>query len=137
MAEHLTPDSTPYVTTTRGILIAVKPEFSEQNSNPAAGVYVYTYTITITNQGKEDVQLVSRKWVIQDGFNRTENVVGDGVVGQQPTLKPGESFTYSSFCPLATPTGSMRGTYQMKNDRQETFDAVIGEFHLMNKNLVN
>jgi ApaG protein len=123
-------------TTTRGVTVSVQPEFNEENSNAEAGVYVYTYTITITNNGNDTVQLVSRHWIITDGFNKVENVKGPGVVGNQPILKPGDSFTYTSFCPLSTPSGSMKGTFQMKGEKGN-FDAVIGEFRLQHKSLVN
>jgi ApaG protein len=129
---------TPYLTETRGVRIAVKPEFDRDHSNIAANAFVYVYTITISNTGSETVQLLSRHWVIRDAFNEVKHVVGEGVVGQQPTLKPGEAFTYSSYCPLPTPTGSMQGSFQMKIlSSQEIFDAAINEFHLKHLALVN
>lgn len=126
-----------YLTTTRGLEIAVVPVYDEERSKPETGNYLYGYTITIRNTGEETVQLVSRHWVIRDGFNRVEHVVGEGVVGKQPILAPGESFTYSSFCPLQTPTGSMEGTYQMRTKAGEVFDALIGRFDLAHKMLMN
>lgn len=124
-------------TTTEGIEISVVPAFNEEGSNAAQNTFVYTYTIRITNRGSVPVQLISRHWIITDGFNRDEHVRGPGVVGQQPTLRPGESFEYSSYCPLPTPSGSMRGEFQMKREDGSVFDAVIGEFLLVNPALVN
>ena len=127
----------PFVTDTQGIRVSVRPEFNERDSNPEASVYVYAYHIRITNLGKEAVQLVSRHWIIKDGFSRVEHVVGEGVIGQKPLLSPGESFEYSSFCPLHTPTGSMQGSFQMRGSSESTFEAMIGEFPLKHLSLVN
>ncbi len=127
----------PYSTTTRGIRIDVEPKLNKVESNSQNSLYVYNYTISITNEGKDTVQLISRHWIITDGFNKTENVQGLGVIGQQPVLQPGEHFQYTSFCPLPTPTGKMRGTFQMKGSDNQTFDATIGEFRLADTTLVN
>jgi ApaG protein len=86
--------------------------------------------VRITNQGSETVQLVSRHWIITDALENTEEVKGPGVVGEQPVLAPGESFKYSSWCPLKTPTGVMRGTYQMVGARGNQFDIEIAPFGL-------
>jgi ApaG protein len=85
----------------------------------------------------ETVQLTSRHWVIKEGFNKVNHVVGDGVVGQKPIMRPGEKFDYNSFCPLNTPTGSMQGSFQMKTEKGETFEALIDEFSLRDRDLVN
>ena len=127
----------PYVTVTKGIRISVVPEYSPDQSRPANSLYVYNYTITITNSGQETVQLLSRHWIIRDGFEHVEHVQGDGVVGKQPNLKPGESFTYTSSCPLQTPTGTMQGSYQMRSADNKIFNAQIGEFQLAHKSLLN
>ena len=92
--------------------------------------WFFFYTITIENVGDVPVQLISRHWVITDGSGRVEEVRGPGVVGQQPTLAPGEQFTYTSGCPLATPFGRMEGTYQMVTASGESFDVVIAPFTL-------
>src|SRR5438045_1524529 len=109
-----TMDNSENRTTTRGVCVTARPAFNAAESNLAAGLYVYSYTITIQNLGKDVVQLLSRHWIIADGFNQVRHVKGPGVVGEQPVLKPGESFTYTSHCPLPTPTGSMKGSFQMK-----------------------
>jgi ApaG protein len=93
--------------------------------------------VRITNQGAETVQLVSRHWIITDGLGHTEEVTGPGVVGEQPVLAPGESFQYSSWCPLKTPTGSMHGTYQMARADGNQFDIEIAPFALKAKYAVN
>ena len=136
MTTESKPDS-GFVTTTRGIHINVKPEYSEENSNPETAAYVYRYTIRVFNKGSETVQLISRHWIIRDGFDRIEHVVGEGVVGQKPVIGPGETFEYSSFCPLPTPTGSMQGSFQMKDGTGQSFEAFIGEFKLNHPSLVN
>jgi ApaG protein len=122
---------------TRGIRVTAEPEYNEQHSKPEASLYVYSYHITIYNEGKDVVQLLSRHWNIQDGFGHIEQVVGQGVIGQQPVLKPGEQFSYSSFCPLKTPTGTMQGTYQMRGSDQAMFDVMIAPFELKSKNVLN
>src|SRR5665213_2555054 len=99
---------------TQDIKIEVEPSYVQDQSNPTQAYYFFSYKARITNESQVTVTLVSRHWIITDGFGQIEEVVGPGVIGQQPTLKPSESFEYQSFCPLATPTGSMQGTYVMK-----------------------
>jgi ApaG protein len=91
---------------------------------------VFAYTVRITNQGTDTVQLLSRHWIITDALERVEEVKGPGVVGEQPVLGPGESFKYSSWCPLRTPTGMMQGTYQMVRANGEQFEIEIAPFGL-------
>ena len=134
MQEQKHDDST---TVTRGINIHVEPRYNPKESNPTANVYLYSYTITIKNDGKDVVQLMSRHWIITDGFNEVRHVRGPGVVGEQPVLNPGESFTYTSFCPLPTPTGTMKGSFQMRGSDSKNFDAEIQEFKLFHQTLVN
>lgn len=119
-------------TTTRGVRIQVKSSYLPERSSPRDSHYFFAYRIRISNVGEETVQLVSRHWIITDGVGSVEEVRGLGVVGQQPTLEPGESFEYTSGCPLATPFGSMRGTYQLTvvPGRQEQFDVEIAAFAL-------
>jgi ApaG protein len=115
---------------TEDIRVEVLSQYSPENSRPSEGEWVFQYTVRITNQGRETVQLLSRHWIIMDGFERTEEVRGPGVVGAQPVLAPGESFKYSSWCPLKTPTGVMRGEYQMTTADGRRFDIEIAPFAL-------
>lgn len=119
-----------YEAITRGVRIRVTPHYLPQQSQPDAGRWAFAYTVEILNLGAEAAQLVSRHWIITDGLGRTEEVKGPGVVGETPRLEPGQNFTYTSGCPLGTPTGTMRGTYQMATDKGELFDAEIPEFSL-------
>ena|SRR5688572_3396584 len=113
---------------TNDVRVEVMSQHSPENSKP--GEWVFQYTVRITNQGLETVQLISRHWIITDGGDHTEEVRGPGVVGAQPVLAPGESFKYSSWCPLKTPTGVMRGTYQMLRTDGGQFDIEIAPFAL-------
>lgn len=115
---------------TNGIRVEVLSRHSPENSRPMEGKWVFEYTVRITNQGSDTVQLISRHWIITDGLDHTEEVQGPGVVGKQPVLAPGESFKYSSWCPLGTPTGVMRGTYQMAAPGRKPFDIEIAPFAL-------
>jgi ApaG protein len=115
---------------TRGVRVRVKAEYSAEHSAPQQSRWFFLYTIVISNEGDETVQLVSRHWIITDGAGRVEEVEGPGVVGQQPVLEPGESFEYTSGCPLNLPFGTMYGTYEMVTAAGERFDAAIGEFPL-------
>ena len=115
---------------TNGIRVEVLARHSPENSRPQVGEWVFEYTVRITNQGLATVQLISRHWIITDGLEHTEEVRGPGVVGEQPVLEPGQSFQYSSWCPLTTPTGMMRGTYQMTGPEGKQFDIEIAPFAL-------
>ena len=115
---------------TNGIRVEVLCRYVPENSRPSLHEYVFQYTVRITNQGTETVQLVSRHWIITDSDNRVQEVRGLGVVGEQPKLKPEESFEYTSGTSLATPVGTMRGTYQMIADDGVAFEATIPEFTL-------
>jgi ApaG protein len=119
-----------YRTTTRAIQITVEPSYLESESAPAEGRYFWAYTIEIANLGDETVQLRSRFWKITDASGRTEEVRGAGVIGKQPTLKPGETFRYTSGCPLPTSSGFMVGTYQMQTEAGELFVVDIPAFSL-------
>jgi ApaG protein len=118
---------------TNQVRVEVLSQHSPENSRPSRGEWVFQYTVRITNQGTETVQLVSRHWIITDGAEHTEEVKGPGVVGQQPVLTPGESFQYSSWCPLKTPTGAMRGAYQMLRGDGTMFEIEIAPFALRAK----
>lgn len=120
----------PYIGKTRNIQIEVLPEYCDERSNPEADYYFFLYTVRICNQGQETFQLKSRHWIITNASGHVEEVIGEGVVGEQPVLSPGESFEYTSACPLNTATGNMRGTYQMTSLGGESFNVNIPEFHL-------
>jgi ApaG protein len=115
---------------TNDIRVEVLSQHSPENSRPQQSQWVFQYTVRITNQGTGTVQLISRHWIITDALDHTEEVKGPGVVGEQPILGPGESFKYSSWCPLQTPTGTMRGTYQMVGADGNQFDIAIAPFGL-------
>jgi ApaG protein len=109
----------------------VRSAYLPEKSDPAQGRYFFLYRVRISNVGVEPAQLVSRRWVITDANGEVETVEGDGVVGEQPRLEPGQAFEYTSFCPLATPFGSMHGHYNMVRPGGETFRAAIGQFPLV------
>jgi ApaG protein len=118
------------VAVTEGIRVEVESEFLPQRSAPAEGAWFFAYTVRISNEGSRTAQLVSRHWVITDGRGRVEEVRGPGVVGEQPVLAPGESFEYTSGCPLRTAHGIMHGSYQMVREDGTRFDAQIAPFAL-------
>jgi ApaG protein len=115
---------------TNGIMVTVKSEYIPERSSMSSRQFAFAYTVRIENQGEETAQLRSRHWIITDGNGSVQEVRGDGVVGAQPVLRPGENFEYTSWCVLATPSGTMRGTYQMVTDRGQTFAADIAPFRL-------
>lgn len=115
---------------TNDIRVEVIAQHSPQHSRASEGEWVFQYTVRITNISTDTVQLVSRHWIITDAADHVEEVRGPGVVGAQPLLPPGESFKYSSWCPLKTPTGMMRGTYQMIGADGGQFDVEIAPFGL-------
>jgi ApaG protein len=117
-------------TVTEDIRVEVMSSYSPENSRPLEGEWVFQYTVRITNQGRDTVQLLSRHWVITDGADQVEEIRGPGVVGKQPVLAPGESFKYSSWCPLKTPLGMMQGSYEMARTDGRHFDAEIAPFAL-------
>ena len=119
-----------YRETTRAIQVTVEPSFVADESAPDDGHYFWAYRIEISNLGEEVVRLRSRHWLITDANGRTEEVRGAGVVGKQPLLKPGETFAYTSGCPLSTPSGIMVGTYQMQTEKGELFSVAIPAFSL-------
>ena len=124
-------------TTTRGIRVQVESHYVEERSEPMEGYFFFAYHIVISNAGSETAQLISREWVITDSDGNAERVEGPGVVGEQPTLAPGESFEYTSFCPLRTSMGSMQGAYTMRTAAGETFKARIDPFTLAVPGVVN
>src|SRR5271163_3030678 len=123
-------DRTPYIAITRGIAVSVEVTYLEANSSPADSQYFWAYRVTIENQGPETVQLRSRHWMITNARGELTEVKGPGVVGEQPVLKPGEHFEYTSGAPLNTPSGMMGGAYQMESEGGERFDIEIPTFSL-------
>ncbi len=120
-----------------GIVVRVRPEYLPERSNPVQPMYFFSYEVTISNTGERAARLVSRYWRIRDAYGRIEEVRGPGVIGKQPRLEPGESFQYTSFCPLPTEFGTMEGSYQMVLDDGTSFDATIPGFQLISPQAVN
>ena len=127
-------DPTQYRAITRGIAVSVEPAYLEANSSPGSSQYFWAYRVTIENQGLETVQLRSRHWMITNARGELNEVKGPGVVGEQPILKPGESYQYTSGAPLNTPWGLMGGSYQMESESGERFDIEIPTFSLDSPN---
>lgn len=116
--------------TTRGLEVNVESRYVPEKSAPDGGGWFFAYTVVMRNVGEETLQLISRHWVITDGEGEVQEVRGPGVVGAQPVLAPGESFRYTSACPLRTAFGTMHGSYQMVTEDGEKFDAEVGAFSL-------
>ncbi len=110
--------------------VQVRPAYLAEQSDPNNNHYVFSYTVTIKNTGKVAAKLLTRHWIITDGDGNTQEVKGDGVIGEQPHLKPGEGFQYTSGTFMNTPYGTMHGSYQMVTDAGEHFDAEIPVFSL-------
>jgi ApaG protein len=123
-------DGGAYEARTRDIVVRVFPVYAAEESSPDQGLYLWSYTVEIENHGADIVTLIARRWSITDAFNRVNDVEGSGVVGEQPELKPREAFRYISNCPLPTPSGAMKGSYQMVTDQGEMFEVEIPEFSL-------
>ena len=118
------------MSTNRQIKITVTPHYLQEQSEPENNQYIFAYTIHMENQGDTAAQLLTRHWIITDSEGKTEEVRGPGVVGEHPHLKPGESFEYTSGAILQTPVGAMMGSYQMRDENGDLFDAVIPAFTL-------
>lgn len=116
---------------TAGIRVSVVPQYVPPRSSPSQGRYVFSYTITIGNESDRGVQLLSRRWRIVDAEGEAHEVEGEGVVGRQPRLAPGESHQYSSFCPLTTAWGTMEGTFTMQDEQGGTFPVRVGRFYFV------
>lgn len=119
-----------YRETTNNVQVEVDPVFLPERSDPAQNYYYFAYQVRVKNLGEVTTQLMSRHWVITDGAGRVHEVDGPGVVGEQPTLEPGQEYEYTSFCPLPTPTGNMRGTYHMVDKNGARYDVRIPLFFL-------
>src|SRR5271156_2774503 len=123
-------DRIPYKAITRGIAVSVVPTYLEADSSPSNSQYLWAYRVIIENQGRETAQLLSRHWMITNARGELTEVKGLGVVGEQPLLKPGESYSYTSGAPLNTPWGMMGGSYEMESDRGGRFSIEIPTFSL-------
>ena len=119
-----------YKAVTHEIQVTVLPAYLADQSDPGENRYVWSYTIEVANLGALTVQLVSRHWIITDGEGRREEVKGPGVVGEQPILRPGDAFRYTSGCPLTTPSGIMAGTFRMVDENGRPFDVEVPAFSL-------
>src|SRR6476646_10306500 len=122
---------------TRGILVTVASQYIPERSSVSGRQFAFAYTVDIANRGSETAQLVSRHWIITDNEGEVQEVRGEGVVGAQPVLRPGEEFEYTSWCVIATSSGSMRGSYQMVSGRGQPFDAEVAEFRLAMPHTLN
>jgi len=119
-----------YTATTKGVRVSVRSSFDHERSEPDEHRYFWTYQIEIANVGERTVQLTHRHWRIIDALGRDRDVRGPGVVGEQPTLKPGQKFQYTSGCPLTTPSGIMDGTFLMVDEDGAAFDVKVPTFSL-------
>lgn len=119
-----------YTKTTQGISVTVNPTYLDDQSSPLEDRYIWAYRVRIENNGARTVQLTTRYWHITDQNGRVQEVRGPGVVGEQPVLKPGEHFEYTSGTPLTTPSGIMVGSYQMITEEGDAFDVAIPAFSL-------
>jgi len=116
--------------TTQGMRVEAAAQFVPSESDPGMRRYLYIYRIRFVNEGTENAQLLSRHWIILDAENNREEVIGEGVVGKYPDLAPGETFEYTSYCPLRTEWGTMEGSYTFQRKNGSTFEAEIGRFFL-------
>jgi len=119
-----------YSATTKDINVKVEPRYMADRSDPSEKRFFWAYTVEIANSGGASVQILARHWIITDQNGRREDVRGIGVVGEQPVIEPGSSFTYTSGCPLPTPSGTMVGTYQAIDSAGQTFTVAIPAFSL-------
>ena len=122
--------ATVYEAETRGVRVRVAPTYLPDRSDPEGALFVWAYKVEIENEGAAAVQLVDRHWIITDAMGRVEEVKGPGVVGEQPLLRPGDSYAYTSGCPLTTDSGVMAGSYGMVAENGERFEAAIPAFSL-------
>ncbi len=125
------------VDNSRKIQVEVKPAYVAGQSDPGNNHYVFSYTVTIRNEGDQPAKLLTRHWIITDGDGQVQEVKGEGVIGEQPYLKPGEGFQYTSGTFMSTPVGTMQGSYQMITDDGEKFDAEIPSFTLSVPNVLH
>ena len=133
----MSADNNIPVAVTSGIRVQVESKFIPENSDPDIPRYFFAYFVTISNESKSIIKLIDRHWEITDAHGNLEIVDGEGVVGRQPLLKPGESFTYNSFCPLITEFGMMTGHYQMKMEDDNIVKVLIPAFKLISPFAIN
>ncbi len=124
------------VAVTNGVRVSVRSKYLPEQSMPTQGRYVFAYTVRISNEGRDTVQLKTRHWIITDGTGRAQEVRGEGVVGEQPVLRPNQSFEYTSGSILKTPWGTMHGSYQMHLEDGSMFDAEIAPFLLSTPSVI-
>lgn len=127
----------PATALTEGIRVTVQSAYSRANSDPTRCYWFYTYTVRVHNEGTQPARLLRRNWLILDAEGREQHVEGPGVVGEQPYLRPGESFEYTSACPLHTFFGSMRGHYLLQRDDRTLFEAEIPQFALIQPDAIH
>jgi len=118
---------------TRDIRVRVSPFYLPDHSDPTGNKWVFAYKVRITNESDRKAKLLTRRWIITDAQGRSKLVEGEGVVGQSPDLLPGQTFEYSSFCPLETSWGTMEGAYQFYDERGDSFDVAVGRFYLVSE----
>jgi len=123
-------DTPPYMAETEGVIVRVRPSYLAGQSDPDEGRWVWAYQVEIENRGPQPVKLMARRWTITDANGRVETVKGPGVVGEQPLIAPGDSYSYASGCPLPTPSGLMEGAYKMTDALGREFEAAIPAFSL-------
>lgn len=133
----MNPQDNKDKTKQNNIQVSVQTRYMDNESNPEAKHFVFAYQIRLKNIGSTGARLIDRHWFIANEFGQTEEVIGDGVIGKQPHLQPGEEFTYTSGAVLGTATGSMRGSYGMLNDAHESFEAIIPEFMLLGPRILH
>lgn len=124
------PGEAPYEAQTEGFVVRVRPTYLPDQSDPDEHRFVWGYNVEVENRSGGTAQLISRHWIITDASGRVEEVKGPGVVGEQPTIKPGETYAYASGCPLSTRSGLMVGTYEMISDGGDRFEIAIPAFSL-------
>lgn len=137
---HMSPEDASLSTSeavTEGIRISVRARYSPEHSSPHQSEWFFLYTITIANESDQSVTLLNRNWLILDATGKSEEVHGPGVIGEQPALAPGQSFEYTSGCPLSTPFGSMSGSYEMSREDGTRFEAEVRVFHLRQPNAIH
>lgn len=130
MQEDLFPDLLTFEDVTEGIRVAVQSYFLSEQSDHEMGQYLWAYRIRITNESERAAKLMNRHWVITNGRGEKEEVIGEGVVGEQPLVQPGEHYIYTSGCPLSTPSGFMHGSYEMVDSENRVFSVAIPAFSL-------
>lgn len=122
---------------TRGIVVRVRSQYIPERSDPIEGLWFFAYRVSIINVGDAEATLMNRHWIITDGDGEIKEVKGPGVIGEQPLLEPGKSFSYTSACPLSTPVGTMHGSYEMQDCDGAMFDVTIAPFTLETPGVLN